>query len=100
MLCRICFFNENICGKDKTFIRKVCNVDTDNGCVGTLTLEGGHDLACGHPEAPLAGVEAGEEGGGEAEGGGQHPRHAQVQDKQVPRVPVSSLASNIETSTI
>ena len=83
-----------------TLISNVCNVDTDNGCVGTLTLEGGHDLACGHPEAPLAGVEAGEEGGGEAEGGGQHPRHSQVQDKQVPRVPVSSLASNIQTSSI
>ena len=85
----------------KTDCETDCETDGSSAAlVGTLTLDGGHDLAGGHPEAPLPGVEAGEEGGGEAEGGGQHPRHPQVQDKQVPRVPVSSLASNIMTSTI
>ena len=59
--------------------------------VVTLTLDGGDNLAGSHPQAPLASAETLEQGGGEAEYRGQQAKQAgdhQVQDKQVPGVPV------------
>ena len=59
--------------------------------VVTLTLDGGDDLAGGHPQAPLASAETLEQGGWEAEHRGQEAGDHQVQDKQVPGVPVGPL---------
>ena len=56
-----------------------------------LTLDGGDDLAGGHPQTPLASAETLEQGGREAEQAGQEAGDHQVQDKQVPGVPVSPL---------
>ena len=59
----------------------------------SLTLYGGHHLAGRQSEEPAARTEALAECGGQRHRHRQQPRHRQVQDEQVPGVPVSSPTS-------
>ena len=56
-----------------------------------LTLNGGDNLTGGHTQEPLARVQALQQGGREAERGGQQAGDHKVQDKQVPGIPMRPL---------